>query len=233
MPVPEGPAAETGAATTRVFRGAPALATSPAPATSSGTEPIAGGNTDWVVNTGSVAEGPIAPGISNGANPFLTRPVESPAPPASARRKDYSLNNALRAQDAAKGLGPDGPVLRALEEETRTSLAPVRGNATFRAIVDATGTVTGLRVLDSTGDTQGWDDARQRAFAALQKKKLDVRGTNGALIDIHVESDLRFPSGAKSRVEVTGPLSLGGDLADIGAKPQRVVHARLSNYTPL
>lgn len=215
--------------------GAPSPAASAAPASSAaGAEAIAGGNTDWIVNLGPNVRahdfhGTTGPGRSRQEAEAETRAATGP-------RKDQSLKGALLAEDAAKGLGPDGPVLRALEEETRTSLAPVRGNATFRAVVDATGAVTGLSLLDSTGDRAGWDDARARALAALQKKKLEMHGTNGALIDIRVESELRYPSGAVSRADVgvkDGRLTLSGDLSDIGSRPSRVVHARLSNYTPL
>lgn len=219
----------------------------PAPAASTGAavEPIAGSNSSWVVNPFALGAGasgaptgtvPLPNG--RGGNPFGPTRQQMEAEERAfntEKRKDSGLKGALAAQDARKGLGPDGPVLRALEEETRSSLAPDRGSATFRAIVDATGTVTALNLLDSTGDRGGWNEARERAFAALQKKKLEMRGTNGAMIDITVESELRYPSGQKAG---GGPsLTSGGvamgDLSDIGSRPQRVVHARLSNYTPL
>ena len=216
---------------------APMSVSSAAPASSAGVEPVAGANTDWVVNLGAGVEGSRLPGPPRGANPFITRPPGdgSGARDPNARRKDDTLKGALLAADAAKGLGPDGPVLRALEDETRSSLAPLRGNATFRAIVDATGTVTALHILDQNGGP-GWDDARDRAFAALQKKKLDLHGTSGAMIDIRVESELRLPSGQTSHGDVgvqDGRLTLTGDLSDIGSRPTRAVKARLSSYTPL
>lgn len=223
-PSPRGVAAEN------VGSSAPTTMASAAPA-SSATETVAGANSTWSVNLGS---GAVAGTFTNPGNPFVSRQQaeQAPAPISSTeKRKDGSLAAMLRAQDAMKGLGPDGPVLRALESETRTSLAPISGKATFRAIVDATGTVTGLHIIESTGGA-GWDDARDRAFAALQKKKINVSG-NGATIDIRVESELRLPSGATSHLPDIGALSLGGDLGDIGAKSQRVVHARLSNFTPL
>lgn len=239
-PVPESAAvAAAVTASPRAMGGGPAVAAPAiAPASSAGVEPIAGANTDWVVNLGPGIEGRGVPGtLGNGAlggpNPFLTRPPEAPSP--TAKRKDTTLKDALLAQDAAKGLGPDGPVLRALEEETRTSLAPIRGNATFRAIVDAGGNVTALQLLDASSDHAGWNDARERAFAALQKKKLELRGASGARIDIRVESEMRYPDGSTARAQLGGPGGsvLSGDLSNIGSGASRVVHARVSRVTPL
>ncbi len=210
-------------------------------------DPVAG-NTSWIVNLGpGVDTRGASPALGIGGvgnNPFLVNPATGPndagnseAPNPNAKRKDNTLAAELHAQDAMKGLNPAaGAVIHSLEDETRTSLAPLRGNATFRAIVDATGAVTGLNLLDSTGDRAGWNDARERTLAALQKKKLDMRGTNGALIDIRVESEMRLPSGATTRAAPgvqDGRLTMTGDLSDVGSSATRIVHARISSFQPL
>ena len=44
------------------------------------------------------------------------------------------------------------------------SLAPLKGNAIFHAVIDATGFVTSLSIVDSSGDARGWNDARDHAL---------------------------------------------------------------------
>lgn len=209
------------------------------PAGAGSSEPaLAGSNSTWVVELGPGAVVQPFRAMPPSGNPFMPKRQEAEAEDRARElpHKDDSLKYALSVQDAAKGLGPDGPVLHALEDETRTSLAPLRGSATFHAIIDATGFVTSLTVTDSTGDTMGWNDARDHALAALQKKKLDLRGAkNGASLDIYVESKMRLPAGNESSEYGVkdGMLTMGGDLSNLGSKPSRVVHARLANFTPL
>lgn len=244
-PEPEAtpPEAAVAVSTSRRAGGAPPVAAPAAPASSTGVEPIAGANTDWVVNLGPGVQAPGMPGRgqfgSNGTNPFLTAPPTASGPAAEGPpKKNDPVGNGLKAAflapDQVNGIA--APVSRALESETRTSLAPLRGNAVFRAVVDATGAVTALHIVDTSSDRAGWEDARQRALAALQQKKLNLRGANGALIDIHVESEMRLPSGQVGGPDVgvkDGRLTLTGDLSDMGSKATRTVRARVSNYTPL
>ncbi len=189
-----------------------------------------------------------------------TRAVWSSAPeaPSASESKvavERSLSAAARARDVELGLGPEGPVLKALEEAATSGLAPMRGVATLLAVVNADGAVVDVRLLSSSGDAGAWSDARRRAVAALRKEKLSLRGAKGAELTIRLESDIRLPSGASvpvtpvfegSQVRVTENAPTGGlptvvktvtiarfDVADINARPRRVVHARLLSLKAL
>lgn len=217
---------------------------------------------------------PIAIGVAGGGpNPFAgagpregvtaeagRRSATPDAPTASEakRRAEQALRDGLRARDVDVGLGPEGPVLRALEDAAYAGLAPERGSATFLAVVDASGLVVDLRLVSSSGDPRGWSDTRARALRALGGAKLALRGARGAELRIAVASDVRLPSGNRpndrvrgsfeeSKVELPENVPTGGmttgvthtrtlstfDVTDIGAKPRRVVHARLLALTTL
>jgi hypothetical protein len=178
----------------------------------------------------------------------------SPAPPTAAEAKravEDSLAAAKNARDTDVGLGPEGPVLSALEGATYGSTAPERGGASFLVVVDASGSVTGLRLQSSRGGESGWLDVRDRAARALAGKRLALRGGKGAELTIAVESDVGLPSGAApskpviptlehSRIARSEHAPEGGtadvvksytvarfDLADVKARPVQIVHARL------
>lgn len=102
---------------------------------------------------------------------------------------------------------------------------------------------------------RGWEEVRQRAVKSLATAKIDMRGVKRAELKIAVESEVLLPSGSKPedsplkptgtpvkngiKVETAAPGSPSGadvaagvevlkfDVADIGAKKQRVVHAKL------
>ncbi|MBX3207762.1 MAG: hypothetical protein KF764_22115 [Labilithrix sp.] len=216
---------------------------------------------------------PIALGIAGGTpNPFaVTDPREgatgtgprsatpdAPTAGEAKRRAEQALRDGVRARDVDVGLGPEGPVLRALEGAAYAGLAPERGSATFLAIVDASGLVVDLRLVSSSGDERGWSETRARALRALGGAKLALRGARGAELRIAVASDVLLPSGNRpservrgsfeeSKVELPENVPTGGmttgvthtrtlstfDVTDIGAKPRRIVHARLLSLATL
>lgn len=49
---------------------------------------------------------------------------------------EESIRGPLRERDRALGLGPEGPVLRAIEETASRGAADVNGKATFEAVLD-------------------------------------------------------------------------------------------------
>jgi len=161
------------------------------------------------------------------------RPLEA----KSVAESQVAINKALGesiADRSKKGLGPEGPVLRALEGATSGSLAPVRGTATFLAVVDGNGFVTNVKIVDSSGDAAGWEDARKIAVAALKGKKLPGKfgktESGAAELRITVSSDAVLPSGTRpdgSPVGVSGT-SMSFDVADLSGSVRRVVHARLT-----
>jgi hypothetical protein len=147
-------------------------------------------------------------------------------------------------------MGPEGPVLRALEEATSGGLAPLRGSATFLVVIGADGAVVDRKLVRERGGS-GWDETRESALRALAGKKLALRGANGAVAKIEVTSDLKLPSGAstpytapltQSSIGRSANVASGGtpdvaesrtvglfDLSDIGQKPRRVVHAAMTS----
>ena len=195
-------------------------------------------------------------------NPFFrpgALPDPSPAQVAEAsptgngkRAAEQSIKDAMRARDVGVGLGPEGPVLRALQDATYGGLAPDRGSATFLAIIDTNGVVIDLRLLKSRGGDDGWADARDRAKQALSGSKIALRGARGAELRIEVDSDVRLPSGnrpdappvqpeltpSKITIQTNAPqdstsstvqsLTVGRfDVTDFKAKARRIVHTRL------
>jgi len=190
----------------------------------------------------------------SGTNPFLAHGALPEPPPQggngtshelgarpleakSMAESQVAINRALGesvADRSKKGLGPEGPVLRALEGATSSSLAPVRGTATFLAVVDGNGFVTNVKVVDASGDAAGWEDARKVAVAALKGKKLPGKfattESGAAELRITVSSDAVLPSGTRpdgSPVGVSGN-SMSFDVADLSGSVRRVVHARLT-----
>ncbi|MBX3215830.1 MAG: hypothetical protein KF850_27575, partial [Labilithrix sp.] len=121
---------------------------------------------------------PLSPSLGlagSGPNPFAgagaregapgdkRRPSATPEAPTASeakRRAEQALKDGVRARDVDLGLGPEGPVLRALEDATYADVAPERGGATFLAVVDARGLVVDLRLLSSTGPPRDWAGTR-------------------------------------------------------------------------
>jgi hypothetical protein len=189
-----------------------------------------------------------SPGATATADPMYV-PLE--------KRAEQSVRDALRARDQSIGLGLEGPVVHALEDATHAGFAPDRGTATFVAVIDERGLVIDLKILSSTASSssgaRGWEDVRQRAVKSLATAKIDMRGVKRAELKIAVESEVLLPSGNQPngpkihndvkptpmKVETNAPPSPGGsdvvagaevaqfDVTDVGAKKQRVVHAKL------
>ena len=173
------------------------------------------------------AERPV-PGNFHSAAP------DAPTPAEAKRVVEKSMKDAMRAQDVAAGLGPEGPVLRALQDATYGGLAPEQGTAVFLAVVDASGSVLDLRLIASNGAEAGWSDTRERAMQALKGKKPSLRGGGAAELRIAVVSDVRLPSGNTPGAPVRPGLTSGMfDVTDMSAKPRRIVHARLVSISSL
>ena len=233
---------------------APVSSAEPAPYASNGT---------WIVS-------PLSLGIAatGDRNPFIGRvdggaggAAASSADPMSVplhKRAEQAMKDALRARDHAVGLGPEGPVVTALEDAAHAGFSPERGIATFLAVIDERGLVIDLKLMktnasDKSGE-RGWEDVRQRAVKSLATAKIEMRGVKRAELTIEVESKVVLPDGrdpqkqgpVKPVAEPTAvitrseaPASPSGadavagakvatfDLSNIGAKVQRVVHAKL------
>jgi hypothetical protein len=165
-------------------------------------------------------------------NPFLPReeekvPTTGPDHPAARALRGTGL-----AHDRDIGLGPEGPVVRALSEATPASIAPLRGRALFLVRSGGDGVVSGIELVDFEGGS-GWLDVGKIALANLRGKKLVVpRGANGLSMQIEVRSEMKLPNGQNAPVfvqrgdsnmpELTVP-----DPSNVGVQPRRVVHSRV------
>jgi hypothetical protein len=201
--------------------------------------------------------------------------ARGPRPRTRAETKravEQALREPARQRERELGLGPEGPVLKALGDAASAGTAPVTGRAVFLAVADATGMIIGIEVVACDGGRSGWSEAAALARAALKGKKLRLPSTaQRAEMRIEITSAWKMPSGhdpgadvslfglpvAKgegkqaTKISILDPipklhmvelapdikvpvvsvnvdvLSVAGDPADIGARPRRIVHARL------
>ncbi|MBX3231948.1 MAG: hypothetical protein KIT84_12280 [Labilithrix sp.] len=253
VPGSSGPSTTESAASSE-----PAPPSEPAPVASNGTWIVSG------LSLGIAAPGQINPFLGRGVLPAGSAETNGAATTATAdpmyipedKRAEQAVKDALRARDHALGLGPEGPVITALEAATHAGFAPEQGTATFVAVIDERGIVVDLKLTSSSASgkagAQGWEDVRARAVKSLASAKIQMRGVKRAELTIAVESKVVLPSGndpkkpitptAKPTAVVTrsnAPGSPSGadvaagatvaefDLTDIGAKKTRTVHAKL------
>jgi hypothetical protein len=165
---------------------------------------------------------------------FFMRPSaeEPPRPKKSGIQRE--LDSALAASDVAHGLARGNALLGSLDTAVR-DVGPIRGEALFRVTVGPDGSLSDVELL--SGQAANWTSAL-KAFRELAMRK-HVRVPAGALglrVTFAVKAKVQLPSGAEVKgPEVAAPslapngLTLHGtfDVADIGAKPQRLVYAHV------
>jgi hypothetical protein len=157
----------------------------PAEAPSTGTEPDAPGLTLEQLGIGE-------------RNPFLgdaaQRLRQKPRPGEGLRR---SMADAIVRSEQGRGLGPEGPVLKELVEQTRRSDAALNASAVLRVATDASGHVLSVEVLESTSDGRPWRRVAAGLLEALRGQRLRVpSGGRGVTMDLRVVSRVELPSGA-------------------------------------
>lgn len=160
--------------------------------------------------------------------------TDAPKPAASLdldARTKRSITDGLDARDRSLGLGAGSAVANAAHAAMIGPGAPREGAATIEVRLDGQGNVVSLRIASSKGGP--WDPLLAVLRAQLARRKLTVPpASNGALLAVRVEARLQMPSasdhqkGAAVRPEGAG-VAGQFDLADIGAKPSRVVSARV------
>ncbi len=194
------------------------------------------------------------------------RTFATPPPPISdneivRQRVQHSIQDGLRDQEVASGDPVSGPIVHALEEGTRASLAPINGRATFDAVLDAGGVVLSIGTVDSTSNRSDWDTVARTSAATLIGKRLRT-SKNGLVVRIEVTSRVQLPSGSLPGVggdvlkdssgDKSTPhagqvsvlkmapkkpdlvvLEFGFDVSDIGAHPTRVVAAHVTSLRDL
>ncbi len=168
--------------------------------------------------------------IPRGEAPRSDAPTPMALPDLAARAK-RSITDGLDARDRSLGLGAAGVVANAAHAAMTGPEAPREGSATIQLRLDAEGRVVSARVAASRGGP--WGPLLAVLRAELARRRLPVPTTSaGVMVAVRVEARLQLPSASDHRA---GPaVSLDGgrvggpfDLADLAAKPTRVVSARV------
>lgn len=130
---------------------------------------------------------------------------ERPRTAAETKRAvEAALRQPARRRERELGLGPEGPVLRALGAAASASTAPVTGRAVFVAIADGNGVVIGIDVVECDGGRSGWAQAAELARAALVGTKLRLPSTaRRAEMRIEITSAWKMPTGHDPGTDVS------------------------------
>lgn len=148
---------------------------------------------------------------------------------AAAKKLDAQLKSAVDAKDTENGSGFGGPVVSAAHAAAGQS--GVLGWATFDVSTDALGKVTRVRLVDFGGDEQEWKRVATGLDQSMAGRPLKVPGgAAGVSVRVKVEASMKLPSGAKKPLTpFIGAGSVGAefDVADIGAKPKRMVSVHI------
>jgi hypothetical protein len=147
-------------------------------------------------------------------NPFLGDDLTKPgagveergaegAAAASGRKLEQSIETALARRDQQLGLGPEGPVVAAVETLVMQSTTAPNSEATLFVRTDAEGKVvhTELRVASSDGPE--WERIARELARTLGDKRMRVpRGSHGVSFQLKVTSKEQLPSGAAPGLEI-------------------------------
>jgi hypothetical protein len=170
-------------------------------------------------------------GVASAGEAPAAGPPENVAPGIQA-----SLRDALHEHDVELGLGAGGVLVGPAEEIARTSDTPWNSSAVLEVVADGSGQITGVRLVNVSEASEAWDRVAKALLGALRDRKLSVRppGGHGVVVTIQVSSRKALPSGATPdsfpmpRVDQgQGAVSLPFDVADIGARARRSVHAHV------
>ena len=145
-----------------------------------------------------------------------TRTFATAPPPASDAdlvrdRAQRSIADSLRDGELAAGDTTSGPIVRALQDSTRQSVAPVNGHATFDAVIDAGGFLVSIGTVDATSGREGWDGVAKASAGSLVGHKLRT-SKRGLVVRIEITSREQLPSGSRGGV--------GGDVLGDGTGQQ-------------
>ena len=177
------------------------------------------------------------PGLSGlpiGAVP-PDRVDRNPAPTETQKRHyevetvRRSIDKGIRVKDAQLGLDfPAASAIAAVLRDTvRSSDAPFDCQGSFSVTVSPSGKVTALGLGGfAGGDPATWQSSRKRALAQLSSRVFEMKSSfaRGALVGVTIRSEHKMPGGGLSRQGA----SFSFDVADVGAKPVRVVSMSFS-----
>lgn len=169
-----------------------------------------------------------------GTLPFGVLPTDrsgrNPAPTETHKRTyevdaaQRSIDRGLRVKDAQLGLDfPAASAIAAvLREAVRAGETPFECQGSFTVTVSASGRVTAISLGGyAGGDPATWQIVRKHALAQLSSRVFEMKSSfsRGALVGVTVRSEQKMPGGGVGRQGA----SLSFDVADVGAKPMRVV----------
>jgi hypothetical protein len=153
-------------------------------------------------------------GVDRGSNPFIGSVTEQPTERQLLnQRLRHAVRGEIAKQDQARGLGPEGPAVRAVTDIVMASATAPNTTALLRVRTDGAGGVTLVDVLEADRDADEWQRIAAELVRALAGKKLRVpAGSNGVSFQLRVVSRVQLPSGADPglSVDVLGiPLKKG------------------------
>lgn len=138
-------------------------------------------------------------GIGTGASPYLLDEL-APLTQAEqiAQRLDASLAASLALGDSARGLGMEGPALRAVTDLAINSALPLTTSARLLLVVNGSGVTQSVSLLEVGADRAEWqriaDDLRRKL--ATQRLRIPASSA-GARLQLVVSSRPLTASGAQ------------------------------------
>ncbi|WP_437297563.1 hypothetical protein [Sorangium sp. So ce426] len=170
-----------------------------------------------------------------GVLPDRAPPAPAPTAPAaprevSADRAGELLREAMRDRDKTLGLDlpAAGTVASVVADAVRSAETPATARAVFEVHLSGAGAVLGVRALSSTaGAAALWARVAREAAAQLAGRVLAMTAAfaKGAKVYVTVSSSVQMPSGATSGGIHHQGAGFGFDVADIGARPRRLVQS--------
>ncbi|MGK3997258.1 hypothetical protein [Sorangium sp. So ce1024] len=171
------------------------------------------------------------PGVMPDRAPPPAAPTAPPAPrEVSMDRAGEVLRETMRDRDKTLGLDlpAAGTIASVLADAVRASETPATARAVFEVQLSGAGLVLGVRALSSTaGAATLWTLVAREAAARLAGRALAMTAAfaKGAKVYVTVSSSVRMPSGATSSGIQQQGAGFGFDVADLGARPHRLVQS--------
>ncbi len=205
----------------------------PAPPADDWSAPEAGGP---ALPPGLGTSGPVylQPGVLAMPSTGPAAPTAAPkAAPIDRRLADELVKEELRKNDRKLGLDfpGAGTIANFVRSAVQSSTTPQDARASLQVRVGPNGAVQSVKVVTSVGgDAAAWQAVAAAVKAQLASQKLALSGdyTKGALVTVNVTSKLKMPSGATIDDGLKLSATQSFDVADIGARPTRVVNVTFS-----
>jgi hypothetical protein len=209
LPPPTSPAASAAPS-------APGDSSEPAAGIGSEASPETADTTDTADTARTVKPRPLSLdelGVGT-VNPFIGDEIAKPggaggrgregSVAASARKLEQSIETALARRDQRIGLGPEGPVVAAVETLVMQSTTTPDSDATLFVRTDAEGKVVHAEVRVASSDGPEWERIARELVRSLGDKRMRVpAGSSGVSFQLQVTSREQLPSGASPGLEIS------------------------------